>query len=522
MKRLLTLLLSGALASSSMAQTTAGQATANVNGHSPAPAVKSAPAAPAQKATTEAVALTCACEGEPPPEVLAVVNGVKVTAKEVDDSVRMPLKEIDRQVTEARRLELDLQINSRLLDAEAKKRGKTSSQLLEEEVLARVKAPTEAEVKAYFDQHKEQIEAAFEDARPYISDYLRNQRQAEAAKAYAERLRAAADLKVLVKEATPPQIPADRDRVFATLNGQSITSAHIEDTLQPLLIQAQKQIYDLRKTHLDLKINDLLLEQEAQKRKLTARAIIETDVLPKVKKITEEDARKFYEGNKARLPGEFAALRDQLIQYLTENEQQRAQLAFAERLRAVAAVQVFLKVPEAPRLAIATDDQPWKGGEQAAVTIVEFTDYQCASCANTQPIIEDLLKEYGDKVKLVVRDYPLSRHPQAFKAAEAAEAARQQGKYWQYSALLFQNQQSLEPGKLKEYATQAGLDRKAFDEALDTGRFADSVQRDIRDGKALGVNATPALFINGRMLQERTREAMKSAIEMALNDKAAR
>jgi hypothetical protein len=160
-----------------------------------------------------------------------------------------------------------------------------------------------------------------------------------------------------VRETTPPQTASDRDRIFATLNGQAITSANIEDTLQPLLIQAQKQIYDLRKTQLDLKINDLLLEQEAQKRKLTARAVVEADVLPKVKKITEADARKFYEGNKERLLGDFAQLRDQLIQYLTENEQQRAQRDFADRLRAAAAVQIFLKMPEVPRLTSALKDK---------------------------------------------------------------------------------------------------------------------------------------------------------------------
>ncbi|MEN3334390.1 MAG: hypothetical protein V7641_3755 [Blastocatellia bacterium] len=513
----MTLLLLGILASSTMAQTTASQTAKQVTRNSSAQAVQTATAPTAPKAS----AISCGCEGEPPPEVLAIVNGAKITAKEVDDALRMPLAEIQRQVTEARRLELDLQINSRLLDAEAKKRGKTSSQVLEEEVLAKVKAPTEADVKAYFDQHKEQMDSAFEDARPYLADYLRSQRQAEIAKAFAERLRAAADLKVLVRESTPPQTAPDRDRIFAMLNGQAITSANIEDTLQPLLMQAQKQIYNLRKTHLDLRINDLLLEQEAQKRKLTARAVIEADVLPKVKKITEADARQFYEGNKERLLGDFAQLRDQLIQYLAENERQRAQLAFADRLRSAAVVQIFLKIPEVPRLTIAMDDQPWKGGEHATVTIVEFTDYQCASCAQAQPIIEDLLKEYGDKVKLVVRDFPLSRHAQAFKAAEAAEAARQQGKYWEYSALLFQNQQNLEASKLKEYATQAGLDRQAFDESLDAGKFAESIQRDIRDGKALGISATPALFVNGKPLNERTREALKEAIESALKDRGA-
>jgi protein-disulfide isomerase len=512
----MTLLLLGILASSSMAQTRGSQTAKNAARNNSAQAVQTATA---PTATTTASAISCGCEGEPQPEVLAIVNGAKITAKEVDDAIRMPLAEIQRQVIEARRLELDLQINSRLLDAEAKKRGKISSQVLEEEVLAKVKAPTEADVKAYFDQHKEQMDSAFEDAKPYIADYLRSQRQAETAKAFAGRLRAAADLKVLVRETTPPQTASDRDRIFATLNGQAITSASIEDTLQPLVMQAQKQIYNLRKAQLDLKINDLLLEQEAQKRKLTARAVVEADVLPKVKKITEVDARKFYDGNKERLLGDFAQVRDQLIQYLTENEQQRAQLAFADRLRAAAAVQIFLKMPEVPRLTIATEDQPWKGGEQATVTIVEFTDYQCASCAHAQPIIEELLKEYGDKVKLVVRDFPLSRHAQAFKAAEAAEAARQQGKFWEYSTLLFQNQQNLEASKLKEYATQAGLDRKAFDESLDGGRFAESIQRDIRDGKALGISATPALFVNGKPLNERTREALKEAIESALKDK---
>lgn len=516
MKRLVTLLMLVALAGSSMAQTKPNQTPKNsqTNGAMQAPAQPAA-------APKEAQQPDCGCEGVPPPDVVAIVNGVKLTSKDVDKAIKAPLEAIHRQVVEARRLELDLQINSRLLDAEAQKRGKKQAQLLEEEVLSKVKAPADSEIRVYFDQNKERMDSAFDDARPYIAEYLRNQRQAEAAKAFAGRLRAAADVKVLVQEATPPRSKSELDRVFATINGQAITSANVEDTLKPLLIQAQKQIHSLRKTQLDLMINDLLLEQEAQKRKLTTRAIVEADVLPKVRKISEEDARKFYEGSKEKLIGEFAELRDQIIEYLTENERQRAQFAFANQLRSAAEMQIFLKAPETPQLAIATDDQPWKGGEHASVTIIEFTDYQCPSCAQAQTIIEDLLKEYGDNIKLVVRDFPLSRHAQAFKAAEAAEAARQQGKYWEYSGLLFQNQQALEVARLKEYATRIGLDRRAFDESLDAGKFAESVQRDVQDGMALGVNATPALFINGRPLKERTREALKEAIESALITKRA-
>ena len=331
MKRLMTIvLLLGALAGSSMAQTAVPQTAKNATPNNSSQAAR------------------CGCEGEAPPEVLATVNGLKITAKDINEAIKEPLKAIHNQVIEVRRLELDLQINTRLLDAEAKKRGKTSAQLVQEEIISKVKDPTDAEVKEFFDKNKEKMDSAFEDAKPLITNYLRNQRQADRAKAFADGLRAAADLKLIVKEATPPETKADRDRVFATLNGQNITSANIEDSLQPLLIQAQKQVYSLRKMQVDLKINDLLLEQEAQKRKLTARAIIEADVLPKVKKITEEDARKFYDGNKARMPAEFDQLRDQITEYLTEQEQQKAQIAFAERLRAAASVQIFLKAPVTP------------------------------------------------------------------------------------------------------------------------------------------------------------------------------
>jgi protein-disulfide isomerase len=153
------------------------------------------------------------------------------------------------------------------------------------------------------------------------------------------------------------------------------------------------------------------------------------------------------------------------------------------------------------------------------VTIVEFTDYQCPSCAYTQPIIEDILKEYGDRLRLVVRNFPLDQHQNAFKAAEAAEAAREQGKYWEYIAILFHNQSALGTDKLKEYATQLGLDRAKFDAALDSGRFAERVQQDIQDGMKLGIDSTPTVFINGRKMQDqKNHDSIKAAVESALKD----
>ena len=179
-------------------------------------------------------------------------------------------------------------------------------------------------------------------------------------------------------------------------------------------------------------------------------------------------------------------------------------------------MQLFLAAPVPPTYKIATDDQPAKGNPNASVTLVEFTDFQCPSCAQSHPAVERLMAEYGDRVRFVVRDFPLSQHAEAQKAAEAAEAAREQGKYWEYVALLFRNQSALQVADLKRYAGEVGLDRARFDAALDSGKHAEAVRRDILDGEKVGVNGTPTFFINGRRTDERTYEVLKAALDAAL------
>jgi protein-disulfide isomerase len=287
-----------------------------------------------------------------------------------------------------------------------------------------------------------------------------------------------------------------------------------------LIYSVQQRIYQLRKTEVDLRINDVLLEQEAQKRKVTTKALLDGEVQTKTRPVTDAEAQKFYDENKERINGEFAQIKPQLVQYLQETQTRDLQAAFAEQLRKSATLQVNLVAPEAPVMQIAVDDQPVKGSPAAPVTIVEFTDFQCPSCAGAHPVLDRLVAEYGNRLRLVVRDFPLEQHEFAAKAAEAAEAARAQGKYWEYAAVLFANQKALSVDKLKAYATQVGLDRQKFDAALDSGQMADKVQRDLMDGIRLGVNSTPFFFVNGRATNERSYEGLKAAIEKALGEKA--
>ena len=456
----------------------------------------------------------CACESQVLPEALAIVNDVRITRQDIEKATRDSVSRLQRQVIEARKRELGLQMNSRLLMIEAKRRGISATKLLEQEVVAKVKEPTEAEAQVFYDQNKSRIQGDFKEAKDDVLRYLRNQREQEAAKNFAEGLRRTFEPKLEVEEAPPPRDDADRARVLATINGERITSGDIEDSLRPMIFDVQERVYKLRKDELDLSINDTLLVQEAQKRKITTNTLLDAEIKPRA--VTEDEARAFYEHNKDRVSGDFAQTKESIIRYLQQIEVRRAERAFLDNLRAAASIQTFLVAPEPPVFSITTTDQPSLGNLSAPVTIVEFTDYQCPSCAETQPTLERLVKEYGDRVRLVVRDFPLSQHTEAFKAAEAAEAAREQGKYWEYVAILMRNQSALGLTKLKDYASQLALDRSRFDTALDSGRFEERVHRDLEEGMRLGINATPTLFINGRRVSDRSYDALKASIEATL------
>ncbi len=465
---------------------------------------------------------SCGCESLTP-DVLAVVNGVKLTIKDID-TLETPLErervKLEAEVVEARQRELDKQIGARLIEAEAKKRNLSVVKLLAQEVSAKVTAPTEAEAQTFYDQNRAQIQGDFKDVKEQIIGHLSEQRRQAQERIFIDRLRAAAQVKVLVGKITPPATAADRARVLATVNGQPITTADVEENMRPQIFNVRDVVYKQRLQALNAKINNVLLEQEATKRQVTAPTLFETEVHTKIVKVTEADAQNFYNQNKARIGPDFAPVKDRIMQHLQEQENLKAVAGFADRLRQSASVQTFLTPPEPPVYDIPVDDQPVKGNATAKVTIVEFTDFQCPACAQAQPVVERLAQEYGDRVKLVVRDFPLRQHANAFRAAEAAEAAREQGKYWEYVTILFGNQSALDVPQLKEYATRLKLDRQKFDGALDSGKYADAVRRDLQDGDKFGVNATPTLFINGRHVTDISYENLKALIDGALKSGA--
>jgi protein-disulfide isomerase len=139
-----------------------------------------------------------------------------------------------------------------------------------------------------------------------------------------------------------------------------------------------------------------------------------------------------------------------------------------------------------------------QGPEDAPVTIVEYGDYECPYCGEAYPIVKALQKRLGKKLRFVFRNFPLAEvHPHAEHAAETAEAADAQGKFWEMHDLLYENQGALEDEDLARYATALGLDETRFIREMSAHLHAERVRGDFRSGVRSGVNGTPTFFING-------------------------
>ncbi len=165
--------------------------------------------------------------------------------------------------------------------------------------------------------------------------------------------------------------------------------------------------------------------------------------------------------------------------------------------------------------------KPAQGDPGAPAVIVEFSDFHCPYCKVVAPTLEKLMEKYPGAIYRVWRHFPLPMHAGAMKTHEASECAAEQGKFWEYHNAIFQNQTSLrQEGILNQLAAQTGLDQKAFDQCLSSGKFRQKVEDDIAKGRASGVQGTPAVFVNGRLVEgARPFEHFDKVVRKAIDEK---
>lgn len=302
--------------------------------------------------------------------------------------------------------------------------------------------------------------------------------------------------------ATAPDVAAgdaEASTVVARIGDEVITMGALDQWIKDDLFARQSsggnpaKLFDMRSPALEELILERVLEAEAGRRNVTVDEVITAEIEARGE-ITDEEVSKFYAENSEQMGGqELDVIAPRIREYLGQVRGQEV----AEALVAAAGVSVLL---DRPRVEVAADG-PSKGPADAAVTIVEFSDFQCPFCSRAIPVVTELLERYPNDLRIVYRHMPLDRiHPHARGAAEASLCADAQDKFWPYHDLLFANSKTLGEEDLKRFAGEANLDVAAFEKCMADGTFKGKVDEDMEAARAAGITGTPAFVVNGVIL----------------------
>jgi protein-disulfide isomerase len=296
-------------------------------------------------------------------------------------------------------------------------------------------------------------------------------------------------------------VSAQAPKPLAEVDGEAITADEIEKPIAAQVAKLNEQIYNLKRQRLEAAIRQKLLEKEAARRGLTVPKLLDAEVTSRVGLVTEEEVEAFLEANRGRLGSDETAAREQARNRLQSQKLGTAREAYVTALRNKAKITMNLAPPPVVRIDVSTDGAPAKGPAQAPVTIVEFSDFHCPFCKRVLPTLDSITQKYGNRIRLVFRDYPIEQlHPGASRAHVAARCANEQGKFWPFHDLLFARAPRTSDDDMKGMAKQVGMDAAAFDACLASGKYDAAVRRDMDEGQRAGVTGTPAFFINGRLV----------------------
>jgi len=298
--------------------------------------------------------------------------------------------------------------------------------------------------------------------------------------------------------AASPPTPAE-DHLVAEVDGEAITAEMLDQALGHRAYRSTQQRYQFQRLKLDELINEKLLQREAARRGISVQRLIEAEVKAKVR-VTNQEVEAFYRERKDSVPASEPVAEQAFRRYLEQQQEVELTKQLVDSLRARARVQVHLEAPPIDEYLV-VPGAPFRGPKNAPVTIVAFSDFQCPFCAKAQAVLQDVLEAYPQEVKLVYRHFPPEHNTQAKLAAEAAECAAQQGRFWEYHDQVFAHASQLNPAGLQALAETLRLDLQAFSTCLDAGKARARVAEDLAAGRGAGLTETPTFFINGRIVE---------------------
>lgn len=279
--------------------------------------------------------------------------------------------------------------------------------------------------------------------------------------------------------------------------GKNYRIKDLSPARQGQLYRVERDHYNKVKSIVEQAIIDSALAAEAKK---TGKDL---DELRKerftIAPLTDQDMKDWYEKNKARIPYPFEQVKGQISSFLVAEKQRELQTSMIKQLLDSKDTSLLVKEPAAPRFVIGTGNFPAKGAApaKAKVTVVEFADYQCPHCARANQAFREVMKEFKGQVRLVFMDFPINPSGISRKIAEGGVCAQKQNKYWEFHDMAFDKQKSLSHASAESFAKELALDMKAFEACMKDEATKALVESAKKEGQRLGVEGTPAIFING-------------------------
>jgi protein-disulfide isomerase len=289
------------------------------------------------------------------------------------------------------------------------------------------------------------------------------------------------------------------ETVVASVNGIPITQKQVDDSIAARIYPLQQQLYAIRKAALDNLVVSRLLELEARERGVSVDEVRRQLTQGEIS-VTRAQVEEAFTQNASF----FASMspdeaRERLRLDLENQARMKHYRAALGRLRNKWTINVSLTDP-APALALDDGLSPARGAVKPAVTIVEFSDFECRFCRDVQPALKQILERYGNEVRLVFKHLPLEGHRNAVPAAQAAYCAGEQDRFWQFHDALFASA-SLSPAVLERTAEELGLGMARFKACLSSQHSRAAVVKDIETARSLRLDGTPSFLVNGKLLK---------------------
>jgi protein-disulfide isomerase len=309
---------------------------------------------------------------------------------------------------------------------------------------------------------------------------------------------------------------AGEGTVVATVGRDKLTASELETLISGRLGKLRTEEYRIRRGGAEEWIANRLLARAAKVRNVSVDDLLRSEVDQRVTELTVAEARAILEHTRGR--GMPTSDPDTMVASIQRDMRARRSAVrkqqFLWELRQGEKIKMFLVQP---RVTVSAADRPSKGPATAPVTIVLFSDYECPYCSQFNQILDSVLQKFGADIRLVHRHFPLDIHKNATKAAEAADCAGEQGRFWEMHDALYRSGR-LTVADLKQHAAGLKLDEGRFGECLDSGRLAHLWKSDKTAGESYGVSGTPTIFVNGRMLPGvPTPEALMTVVDEELS-----